>query len=72
MGRLPVWQLVTKLGWHAKLAEPAPPTFERLRLNFRQGRGRLPTEVTLRQLGLKDEVKGARNASDQVGVPLLE
>lgn len=66
MGRLPVWQLVHKLGWHAMLAEPAPPTFQWLQSNFKTTDAELAA-VRLLQMGLTANSGPHMNTSAQVG-----
>ena len=69
MGRLPTLQLVERYGWHAALAEPAPPTFRWLRANFGAGGSGLARGVRMAQMGLRSE---PRNASEPSQVWVLE
>ena len=50
MGRMPPWQLVEHLGWHALLGEPTPETFQWLERNF--GRHVAAGRVTLMRDGV--------------------
>ena len=62
MGKLPTLQLVRTWAWHALLAEPATPTFEKLASNFA---GFSPPAVRLARTGL---TAGARRVNGSLWV----